>query len=737
MDNTTYTAPQEAPQTPEAAPPQSPPPPPVKRRRPGRRKKVIKNIIAATVALAAVAGLVWFTYSIFYSEPPEYYLTGAIEVWPEIKNEATGWGWLRPAESETLTITQQGNVLECNAWQGMMVNEGDVLAVIDSSAIDKVIENHSKQIMALEKDIENINGQIAKVYEQLQKANAEQIAMAKAARMYAPFTGRVTDVPRFTPGEIIYKGTAIGRLLDDSKMKLTLYFSYGYENDVYIGQNCDVSIPSAMATVAGKVTNIEKIRRIGSDGSVTFEVEITMDNPGSLISGSLATASMRTADGESVLPAEAGELECIREMVLTAESQGPLKELNIRNHYTYSEGALLMVLDFEPDTSIEEGYMAAIDGHRNNIEAKEEQIAVILESIDHEMEKMEDLIITAPISGTVTFTNLEWGMKITETVVATVNIAQLGTLTMEAWIGQSEIHIFSVGMDVDVLVWTQYGETWVKGSITEIDTSAKQDNQWAQYPVIISVDNSMGMMMDGSSANFSAKLAYSENAIVVPIQSVKNIGKGEYVFLKPQDGKAPENAVDLGDDVPPGFYAIAVKCGITNGRFIEITEGLLHEWEGWRVFTQKSDIEPSPEPSSHYEGENDDPNYKEGYDDGFEAGFEAGKSEGGGISDGMGDGGLDYWPDDHWPEDDGGKLDWPDDGGAAEDGYFDDEGNWIPLWPDGGFIDDGRSDGEDWDDREGVGEDGGLGEGGDDENWDGGISVMPMPEPMPVPPRIG
>lgn len=712
MDSTTYTAPD----TKTDQEPASPPPTPAKRRRPGRRKKIIKNSIATVIALAVVGAIVWFSYKVFFSEAPEYYLTGAIEVWPEIKNEVTGWGYLNPAESETVNITQPGNVLESYAWQGMMVREGDILAVIDSSAIDKKIEEYNKQIATLESEINDVNTQIEKEYEKLAKANAEQIAMRNAARMYAPFAGTVIGVPDLTLGEIVYKGTPVGRLRDDSQMKLTLYFSYGYENDIYIGQSCDVSIPSAMANIKGKVSAIEKVRRVGSDGSVTFLVEVIMDNPGSLASGSLATATLTTESGEMILPAEtdretdpdAGVLKCIREVVLTAESQGPLKELNVKNYYSYNEGDLLLVLDFEADTTIEEGYLSAIEGLQNGIVAKEEQITAILESIDYEKEKMAELTVTAPISGTITFTNLEPGMKITETAFATVNIAQLTTLMMEAWIGQNDVHNFSVGMEVDVLVWTQNGETPVKGSVTSIDTSAKQESSWAQYPVKISVDNSMGTVMDGSSASFSAKLGYSENAIVIPIQAVKNIGKGEYVFLKPKDGKAPENAVELEDDrVPPDFYVIPVKCGITNGRYIEITEGLLHEWEGWEVFTQKTDIAPSPSPSSNYEGDNEDPNYVAGYDDGYEAGLEAGQSDTGNTEGDLGgdDSGIDYYPE-------------GDDGGFIIDG----EGIIIDGDLTEGGID-ALPEGEVGSDIEGSGE--GNGENGYDDSSEDNDSAAP------------
>lgn len=661
-----------------------------KRRRPSRKKKVIKNILAAVISLAVIGGLVWFSYKVFFSEPPEYYLTGKIEIWPEIKNEVTGYGYLAPAKSETVNITQQGNVLESYAFQGMMVGEGDILAVIDSSVIDKTIEDKNKDIQAKEDEIEGIREQIADVREELAEKNADEIDMRNASRMYAPFAGQIIEAVKYTLGEEITKGTKLGRLVDNSQMRLTLYFSYGYENDIYVGQSCEVSVPAVMASISGKVTGIEKIRRIGADGAVTFEVEILMDNPGSLFGGMAATASLKAAGGESILPAEAGTLEYARELVLTAESEGPLKEYHIRDYYAYQQGDLLMAVDYKANTDLEKPYLDNIEVKEKNIANIEQQIETIREAIAEEMEKMEDLTVKAPISGTITFTNLEPGMKITETAFATVNIAQLQSLTMQAYIGQNDIHSFKVGMQVDVLVWTQNGETAVKGTITDIDTSAKQEGNWAQYPATITVDNSMGMIMDGSSGSFSAKLAYSENAIVVPIQAVKNPAKSDYVYLKPQDGKRPENAVDLSEGtVPEGFYAIPVKCGITNGRYIEIKEGLLREWEGWEIFTQKTDIKPSETPEPVYDGDNTDPNYVSGYNEGYAKAVE----ELGGDSgeDGSGDGMTDD--------------------GSVDGGYVD-----------GGFVDGGMDIGMPGGDEIGAIPEGSLEEGAAEAPVEGGDS---------------
>ncbi len=674
MDTNTAIQPGTAPGAQNApAPPASPG---TKRRRPGRRKKIIKNIVAILISLGIVGALVWLTYIAFYQPAPEFYLTQRIDIWDvPIKNILYGDGPLAPIMSETVTLTESGTVLEANAYYGMNVMAGDVLVALDTSSIDEAVAEHEEDIADIENSIANSNDQIAKAEESIAKlyadladANAEQIALAQAARLYAPFSGQIVEAERLIIGQEISHGMPLARLIDDSQMTLTLYFSYGYENDIYLGQPCEVSVPSVMSTVAGKVTGIEKIRRIGADGSVTFEVTITMDNPGALVSQAAATASMITADGETILPSDSGVLECIREELLVMESHGPLKVNNLRNYYDVREGDLLAELDFQPDSTIEdifmeqiEGQQASIEGYQNTIDGYNDQILGIRAQIDLEYERMDDLVIRSPIDGQISsYNDIYPGMTISATggMPISITVSQMDTLVLEGTLYQSDVQKVEVGMPVDIL----YNTEPISGTLTSIDRTANENmgqGMGAYYPVTISVDNSMGMLMVGAYASFEVVLETSiDNPIIVPIQAIKAIGEDEYIFLKPQDGERPESAVDWPDedDVPPGFYAIPVECGIQDRRYIEITEGIPVEWKGWEVFTAKSETPPSPLPSYDFEVEISDPEERAAFDDGYEKGYEDALN----ASPSPGEG----------------------------DGYYDDFGNWVPGdGSDPGFID--------------------------------------------------
>jgi hypothetical protein len=348
--------------------------------------------------------------------------------------------------------------------------------------------------------------------------------------------------------------------------------------------------------------------------------------------------------------------------------------------------------------------MTSIRAFQDQVSAREEEIANLEHSIELEYLRMEDLTILSPISGTImNYPDLWPGMNLSPTgQPIPIVIAQTRTLTLRGEVFQGDIQKIQVGMSVtvDAYVWGEL--TRVDGILTQIDRNATHSGDMAFFPVVISVDNSMGQIMEGTGANFSIDLDVSHNPIVVPIQAVQRVGRSDFVYLKPPDGKTPENAVELLDRdgnsiVPPGFYAIPVRCGIQSARFMEITEGLLPEWNNWEVFTHRSNTMPSPAPSFDFDPGTDDPDLLDWFDKGYQQGLEDAAKASPSPDDpydpwsndpGWDDGG---WDDGGW--DDGGR----DDGGWDDDGWNDggwDDGGWNDGgWDDGGWDDGGRDDG--------------------------------------------
>ena len=73
----------------------------------------------------------------------------------------------------------------------------------------------------------------------------------------APFAGKIIDVSKFTEGLEVSKGAKVCTLVNDKQLKLSLYFSYAYENDIYPGQSVTVSIPVHRRAGVGAVNGKE------------------------------------------------------------------------------------------------------------------------------------------------------------------------------------------------------------------------------------------------------------------------------------------------------------------------------------------------------------------------------------------------------------------------------------------------------------------------------------------------
>lgn len=86
------------------------------------------------------------------------------------------------------------------------------------------------------------------------------------------------------------------------------------------GMAAGVSISSLMNTFTGTVTDIEKVERLTAEGTRTFAVTITLDNPGALTEGMTGAAWVTADSGEKLYPAVEGSLEYYNSKTLTAEA---------------------------------------------------------------------------------------------------------------------------------------------------------------------------------------------------------------------------------------------------------------------------------------------------------------------------------------------------------------------------------------------------------------------------------
>ena len=206
-----------------------------------KRRKIIRWTVLLLVVLLAAVLLYKFLGG--KGETDAQVVTDFVS-YGAITSTVEGSGLTKAKNSETITLTTGGTVQDVMVTEGQQVTAGTPLFVIDSeaarTAVEKArqdVEGYEKQLATLEKDIAGLN-------------------------LSAGYAGKLMETVKLNPGDTITKGEKVATLADDTRLRLTQYYSYAYAGELKEGQTVDVSIPALMTSVPGTVEAVHMVSRI-------------------------------------------------------------------------------------------------------------------------------------------------------------------------------------------------------------------------------------------------------------------------------------------------------------------------------------------------------------------------------------------------------------------------------------------------------------------------------------------
>ena len=511
-----------------------------------KRRKIIRWTVLLLVVLLAAVLLYKFLGG--KGETDAQVVTDFVS-YGAITSTVEGSGLTKAKNSETITLTTGGTVQDVMVTEGQQVTAGTPLFVIDSeaarTAVEKArqdVEGYEKQLATLEKDIAGLN-------------------------LSAGYAGKLMETVKLNPGDTITKGEKVATLADDTRLRLTQYYSYAYAGELKEGQTVDVSIPALMTSVPGTVEAVHMVSRITPEGSKLFSAEITVKNEGALTAEMTATATA-VVNGETVYPYEAGKLEYYRTGDLCSTVSGTVISSSLVDYLQVSAGQVLVRIDGEASESEIFTVQQSLDEARKTLETAQKNL--------------ENCNAVAPIDGTVIGLMIQPGMEI-EANTAVITIADTSTIVVDATVDERNVSYVKSGMMVDI---NQWGSMFT-GTVESVSLNSKAENGVASYPMVITVDNYDGTLMTGSYVDYSLVASENDNCLVLPIQCVKSVpledgSNGNVVFVK---GDRPDNAIELSVEVagvPEGFWPVQVEIGLSDDYNVEIKSGVE---EGMEVFT--------------------------------------------------------------------------------------------------------------------------------------------------------
>ncbi len=520
-----------------------------------KRRRIVRWFIILLILAAAGVGA-WKFLSQKNSGGETEVLTDVVQ-YGAITATVDGNGLTKAKDSETITIATTGTVSEVYVNEGDTVEPGTALFVIDSDAARSAVDKARQDVLGYEKQLNTL------------------LKDAAGLNLAAGYAGKLMEVQDLNPGDEIAKGQKVAVLADDTRLRLTQYYSYAYEGMISQGQKMDVSIPALMSSIPGTVEAVHMVSRITPEGTKLFSADILVENEGALSAEMAASATVTTRSGETVYPYEPGKLEYYRTGELKSTVSGTVISSSLVDFLQVTAGQVLVRIDGEDSEAEIFSVQQSLDEARKTLETAEKNLA--------------NCSAVASIAGKVIGLTMKPGDEIAANTTV-VTISDTTSLIVNATVDERNVSAIQPGMMVDLDQWG----TMAQGMVESVSLSSTVNNGVATYPMVISVDNTEETLQVNSYINYSLTASENDNCLVLPLQCVRTVSneEGEPLTVVYVKGDRPETAVEgiMSDEtIPEGYWPVEVEIGISDNYNVEIKSGVE---EGTEVFTQIQSSSP-------------------------------------------------------------------------------------------------------------------------------------------------
>jgi HlyD family secretion protein len=310
------------------------------------------------------------------------------------------------------------------------------------------------------------------------------------------------------------------------------------------------------------------VQRVNANGTLN---PVTVVNVGTQISGTVL--SLHTDFNQRV---KAGQILAELDPVLL-KAQIAQSEANIANAraaLALAEATLKRNRDL-----VAKGFVSpsVIDQSVKDLDSAKAQIAVYEAQLKRDRANLEYSVIRAPISGVVINRAVDLGQTVAASFQTPTlfQIAQdLAQMQIDTSVAEADIGGLREGQPVRFNV-DSYAEREFTATVKQIRINPTIQQNVVTYDVVIAVKNDEGLLLPGMTAHVNIVVNRKDEVLRLPAAALRFRPAEESAALTAtrEAGSRGNRVYRLGADGKP--QAVEVKTGITDNRYVELTEGNL------------------------------------------------------------------------------------------------------------------------------------------------------------------
>lgn len=473
------------------------------------RRKHGSTVLACLLSLALLAGC--------SSEDDQEQETVFPDIGP-VENTVEDTGTVTYRDNYSIVPQVSGTVVSCAIQEGDTVTAGQELYVIDAGDLEDQIEQAKLSL------------------DSAQAALSQAQAACDDLTVTAYASGTITAV-NVHVGDFVSSGTPIAQVVDSQNLKLTVPFFTEDAAGFSVGASAVISFPSRAETVTGTVKRIYDTSSALSGGRTGVYVELSFQNPGTVLSGDVASASI---GGAACM--DTGTVSYATEQSIYATQSGQVVSLPIQVGTAVTTGQTVMTIKNDSLTNAVTNASLSVESARTSLSQLED--------------KRADYTILAPADGVILTRSVKTGdMAAAGTPMAV--LAQPEELCVHADINEQYIERIWPGQQAQISFTDDSGQPRsYTGTVERIDDTGITSGGVTDYTVELSLNDTTGLR-DGMNVNVAIITEQKEDCLRVPSRAVSG---GKVQVLR--DGKAAE---------------VEVETGVSGGGYTEILQGLTTE----------------------------------------------------------------------------------------------------------------------------------------------------------------